>query len=194
MPTLSGSFAFLGVRNLYVAALTLPDDPGGTPAYGTIQAVDGIQDVTLSPVQQNVKNPGNDIIKDVFTKITSLTGDIKHGRLSLPSQAVIEGGTYTASSGTSPNVVVSYDVLGNIISQPFGMIVQAELQDLGDVTFILYKCVALTLPKITAGYGKVNENSFQVEAFPRGADSKLYRIKRHQTMGTISDTTLLTEA
>lgn len=149
MPISHVSKAF-AVSDAKIAQMTA-DPAGGTATYASVIDVPGIKEVTLSGTVNSKELRGDNALLDARSVLQNLSITVSHAKISLDVLAVLLGGT-NADSGTTPNMLATFDLLGADTPNyfKFEATTPADGADTigGDVHIVLHKCVVSGLPDL----------------------------------------------
>lgn len=183
-----GVSALFGITDAKIARL-LTDNGAGT-TYENPKDIPGIQSIQFSPEFLEKELHGDDELLDIYSKLKSLTGTVKHGKISLDVLALLMGGIVT-DGGSSPNEYREMEVFGTSIPGYFlleGQITYRGGDDPGGdwhVSFWKGKISKFQLECQGEDYAIV---SFDYKAIPRAFDKKLFKIRENQTAVPILET------
>lgn len=185
LPTVS---KLLELKDVKIAPLT-SDPEGSTPEYGPVIDIPGIVRLSISPNVERKELNGDNRVMDIWTKVRSITVEFEHSKLSLDALQIMLGGSVTMS-GTDPDQTVTYSLTADDNPQYFkleGQVVYVE-EGLGDVHFVLYKCLAEDPPnwEVQDQSGEFATVSGSATAIPRNSDGKIFDIIFNQTAKEIA--------
>src|SRR5438105_4195893 len=130
-------------------AKLLTDPSGGSATYSTSLDVPGIKTVEISGNVDTKELRGDNQLLDSNSLLTQVSVAVSHAKISLDVLAVILGGT-VADSGTTPNQVAAYDLLGASRFSNFKIEARTPAggADIpaGDIHFVLHKLILADFP------------------------------------------------
>lgn len=127
------------------------DPAGGSATYGTAIDVPGIKEVTISGTVNSKELRGDNALLDARSVLKSLSATVSHAKISLSVLPVLLGGA-TVDSGSTPNMLATFDLLGSDTPNYFKLVAKTPADGAdtigGDVLITLHKCVVSGLPDI----------------------------------------------
>lgn len=177
-----GVLSAFGVADAKISRL-LTDPIGGTATYGPAIDVPGIQSVSFNPDFMEKELRGDNKIIDQYAKVESVSGSIKHAKISMPVLAILMGGD-TVDSGVSPNEKKTYTLKGS--DKPSYWMLQAQIDYRGGeavggdyhVTFFKAKVSKFSQEYQSEDYAVV---SFDFKAIPRDSDDSVFSAEENET-------------
>ncbi len=166
------------------------DPAGGTTTYGAAVDVPGIKSATISGDINTVELRGDNSLLDLNSTLTNISVSIEYAKLSLDVLPVVLGGT-TADSGTTPNMIATYDLASTDSFSYFkleGKTPTAGADTVtGDAHIILHKCILSSFPEM--GFAEEDYRTFSMEARATpilGTGNKWITVKLNETAAAIS--------
>jgi hypothetical protein len=177
------------VDDLKISKL-LSDPDGGTTTYNAPLDVPGIQSINFEPDFLEKELMGDAQVLDTYTKLRYITGQVKHGRISLEVLALLTGGTLS-SSGSSPNT--QKKLVLNQANLPGYFKMEGVVEYLGGddndgdyhTVFLKTKISKFSIEHQGEDYATV---SFDWKAIPRRSDGNLLELVENETAVAIPDT------
>jgi hypothetical protein len=167
------------------------DPAGGTTTYGTAIDVPGIKSVTLSGTVNTKSLRGDNTLLDSRSALQDLTLAVENAKVSLDLLPVIIDGT-TTDSGSTPNMVATYNLLGSDNAPPYFKFEAATPADGGDtiggdVHIILWKCTLAGLPDLGFAEEDYRTVGFSAVCSPQlGSANKWFTLLANETAVVIS--------
>ena len=161
----------------------LTDVPGGARTYANALDAACIQDFSWNVVTKVIELKGDDGTDAVKTVIDKVEGSFKVGRENFDILAILQGGTASAVSGSSPNRTQSYTQkttqTGNYFQLEFQGMDMENISD-GDLHTILHKCLATEFQNAMS-QDNPREITFNFVAIRCDNNSDLYTLTKNET-------------
>lgn len=172
-----------------IAKLTA-DPAGGSPTYGTSIDVPGIKSVKISGDIDTKELRGDNTLLSKLSKLTNIQAEVENAKMSLDVLPVILGGA-TTDSGTTPNQVATYDLLGSSNMNYFKLEAKTPTGGVdtitGDAHFILHKLMLSDFPDLGTDEEDFAPTGFTADAAPlAGTSNKWLSIVLNETAAAIS--------
>lgn len=171
-----------------IAKLTA-DPTGGSATYATALDVPGIQSIAISGDIDGKELRGDNALLDKFSKLTNISVEVAYAKLSLDVLPVILGGAVT-DSGTTPNQVATYELLGSSTFNYFKLEAKTPAGGAdtltGDVHFVLPKLMLSEFPEIGTEEEDYKTISFTADAIPLAATGRWLAIVANETAAAIT--------
>lgn len=189
MAVADGILTPFNVDDLKISKL-LTDPEGGSATYDAPIDVPGIQSISFEPDFLEKELMGDAKVLDTYSKLRFITGQVKHGRISLPVLAVLTGGTL-AASGSTPNTQKKLTLKGTDL--PGYFLLEAVVEYLGGddndgdyhTRFLKTKMTKFQIEHQGEDYAIV---SFDFKAIPLNSNGDLVELIENETAVAIADT------
>lgn len=154
---------------------------------GTAVDLPRIRTVELSTTTDSTDLEGDDVRIATHNFGKGLEGSIEAGGINAAALAAIEGGTIT-TSGTTPNRISTYKVLGDQSQLYFKLEAQMYGDDGGDIHFIGWKLKATNGPNYSFTQGEFALTACDVAGIfdDSVSPSRLYHIVQNETITAIA--------
>lgn len=161
--------------------------PWTAGALGTSVDVPRIRTVEMNVTRDSTDLEGDDVKIATHTFGRGLSGSIEAGGVNFACRVVLEGGTIT-TTGTTPNRITTYKVLGDQAEGYFKIEAQMYGDDGGDTHFIAWKAKATNGPNFTANQGEFALTNCDLEAIYDDSvtPSRLYHIVQNETITAVT--------
>lgn len=178
----------LELQDARISPLTA--DTGGAPTYGASIDLPGIVKIGLTPVMESKELFGDNMLLDVWSKVTKVETEIECSELSLDAIRVIMGEAVTLT-GTTPNQRQTYALRGTDAMPGYFRIQGRWLYTgtgAGDAHIVLYKVRATEAPSFEAqgADGSFSMVSFKGVAIPAISNSSWFDIMINETATPIA--------
>ncbi len=160
--------------------------PWNGVALGTSVDVPRIRTVETNVVRDSTALEGDDVNVAIHTFGKGLDGSIEAGGVNVAVLGVLEGGSVT-TTGTQPNRVTTYQVLGTQSEGYFKLESQMYGDDGGDMHFIGWKMKATGGPNFSFAQGEFTLTACDMEGIfdTSVTPSRLYTIAQNETITAI---------
>lgn len=158
-----------------------------TPAGGSLTDVPRIRTVELNVVRDSTDLEADDVKIATHTFAKGLEGSLEAGGVNAAVLVVLEGGV-AATTGMTPNRIITYSVLGDQTEGYFEIESQMYGDDGGDMHFVAYKCKATNGPNFSFTQGEFAVTACDLSAIfdDSTSPSQLYRIIQNETITAIA--------
>lgn len=150
----------------------LTDPAAGTATYGTSVDVPGIKTMTIAGGIKSSDLRGDNGPLDRASTLGEVTFSVTNAKVSLDVLNIILGGT-TVDSGTTPSQVSTFTLAQTSTPQYFKLEGKTPTGGadtvLGDVHFVLYKCIITDFPDLGFAEEDFRETGFAGAALPLNA-------------------------
>lgn len=174
----------LGVDDFKIWELTA-DTSSSLTYSATGYDVPGIQKISLSPNFTEKGLKGDEQIMDYYIKLDLIHWEFRSAKINLDVLKILEGGDYQ-SSGTTPNQIYTYTLLGSNTPKYFKMEGQIKYSagEIGDFHFRLLKCKAnsVQIEHSTQDYAIVSASGI---AIPTINNNKIKELLINETASAI---------
>lgn len=149
------------------------DPAGGSPTYGTGVDVPGLKTVTITGDVNTVELRGDNQKLDSASSMGSISVALGFAKLSLDILSAVFA-ALTTDSGTTPNQIATFTLLGTTGFNYVGMTCQAVGADpiAGDAMFSVYKMIPSSFPELGLEEEDYKTSSLEFEAMPLLSNSK----------------------
>lgn len=149
------------------------DPAGGSPTYGAGVDVPGLKTVTISGDVNSVELRGDNQRLDSASNLSGISVAMEFAKLSLDIMSTIMS-ALVVDSGTTPNQVASWTLLGTTQMSYCGMTCQAVGADpiTGDAMFSVYKMVPSSFPEMGLEEEDYKTSSLEFDAMPLLSNGK----------------------
>lgn len=175
-----------GLADAKISPLTA--DTAATLTYGTAYDVPGIQSISFNPDFLDKELRGDDMILDQYTKLESISGTVKHAKVSFSVLDTIMGGT-VSDSGSTPNEKRTYELLGTDTLGYWkieGQVAYKGGESTGGdfhITFHKAKITKFQQEYTSEDYAQI---SFDFKAIATTYNSKIFTAEENETAVSIS--------
>lgn len=189
MAVADGILTPFNVDDLKISKL-LTDPEGGSATYDAPIDCPGIQSISFEPDFLEKELMGDAQVLDTYSKMRFITGQVKHGRISLPLLAVLTGGALS-NSGSTPNTQKKLTL--NQANIPGFFKMEAVVEYLGGddndgdyhTVFLKTKMTKFSIEHQGEDYAIV---SFDFKAIPQRATGDVVELIENETAVAIADT------
>lgn len=149
------------------------DPAGGSPTYGTGVDVPGLKTVTITGDVNSVELRGDNTKLDSASSMGSVSVSLEFAKLSLDLLSAVFA-ALTVDSGTTPNQLANWTLLGTTAFNYVGLTCQAVGADpiTGDVMFSVYKMIPSSFPEMGLEEEDYKTSSLEFEAMPLLSNGK----------------------
>lgn len=163
------------------------DPSGGSPTYGTSIDVPGIKSVGISGDINSVELRGDGQRLDQASKLAGITVTFEFAKMDLDLLAATIGGT-VADSGTTPNQLATWTLLGTDNLNYFGFEAQTKGVDTigGDGHFAIGKLILTSFPSLGMAEEDYQTFSMEAAAIPLLSNGKYITTSLNETAVAIS--------
>jgi len=143
------------------------DPSGGSPTYGAGVDVPGLKTVAITGTVNTVSLRGDNRLLDSNSTLGDVSVTLTFARMSQEILSAVTDAA-AAASGTTPNEVSSWTLLGDTELAYVGLTAQAVAADTigGDVTFSVYKMVPSSFPEMGLEEEDYKTSSLEFNAVP----------------------------
>lgn len=114
------------------------DTAGGSPTYGSPVDIPGVLSLGITPHLITKELRGDSVVLDLYSKADYVDLKLTNAKISLNILDMLMGGTVTPS-GTTPNMIETYDFSSADEAEYVKIEGQAVYADVGDVHVVFYK-------------------------------------------------------
>lgn len=149
------------------------DPSGGSPTYGTGVDVPGLKTVAITGDVNSVELRGDNAKIDSASSMGSISVSMEFAKLSLDVLSAVFS-ALAVDSGTTPNQIATWTLLGTSSFNYVGMTCQAVGADPigGDVMFSVYKMVPSSFPEMGLAEEDYQTSTLEFEAMPLLSNGK----------------------
>ena len=160
---------------------------GGVPGVG--KDIPGINGLTSDPQSTTVEHRGDNSVISKGSTLDSVDLELTVGVWNLDAISSLVGGTYTASSGTTPNQIRS--LIHKTTDQAADCAIKAQTRsksaDGGGTRFTFYRCQAQGLPNYGFTDQEYQDLTISMSAIPN-ASAEIVRVEHYETYTALTST------